>query len=117
MATNLVSLVMQFLTPDMIGKIATALGIGRGDAQTAIGAAIPALLAGLTGVATRPDEAQSLVGAIKQQSGVLDNFANVIGGAGRSSLIDKGTGLLSSLLGSEDQAALSGAVAKFSGIG
>jgi hypothetical protein len=27
MATNLVSLVMQFLTPDMIGRIASALGL------------------------------------------------------------------------------------------
>ena len=29
MATNLVSLVMQFLTPEMIGRVATALGLDR----------------------------------------------------------------------------------------
>jgi hypothetical protein len=44
-AINLVSLVMQFLTPDMIGRIATALGLDRNVAQTAIGALVPALLA------------------------------------------------------------------------
>ena len=41
MATNLVSAVMQFLTPDMIAKIASALGIDRSIAQKAIGGAVP----------------------------------------------------------------------------
>ena len=41
MATNLVSLIMQFLTPDMIGRIASALGLDRTNTQTAIGAAVP----------------------------------------------------------------------------
>ena len=49
MATNLVSAVMQFLTPDMIAKIASALGIDRSIAQKAIGGAVPALLSALTG--------------------------------------------------------------------
>ena len=44
MAINLVSLVMQFLTPDMIGRIASALGLDRNNTQTAIGAAVPGLL-------------------------------------------------------------------------
>jgi hypothetical protein len=34
MAINLVSLVMQFLTPDMIGRIASALGLDRNNTQT-----------------------------------------------------------------------------------
>jgi hypothetical protein len=48
MAINLVSLIMQFLTPDMIGRIASALGLDRNNTQTAIGAAVPGLLAGLS---------------------------------------------------------------------
>jgi hypothetical protein len=44
MAVNLVSLIMQFLTPDMIGRIASALGLDRTNTQTAIGAAIPGWL-------------------------------------------------------------------------
>jgi hypothetical protein len=40
MALNLVSLIMQFLTPDMIGRIASALGLDRSNTQTAIGAAV-----------------------------------------------------------------------------
>jgi hypothetical protein len=53
-AVNLVSLVMQFLTPDMIGRIATALGLDRNLVQTAINAAVPGMLAGLTGVSAQP---------------------------------------------------------------
>ena len=45
MATNLVSLVMQFLTPDMVGRIATALGLDRNKVQSAISGAVPGLLA------------------------------------------------------------------------
>ena len=116
MATNLVSLVMQFLTPDVIGRIATALGLDRNFLQSAISAAVPAVLAGLSGAAEKPGGAEKLVDAVKQQSGVLDNFAKTIGSGGQSSLIDTGSRLLTSLLGGPDQSALAGALAKFSGL-
>jgi len=60
MATNLVSLVMQFLTPEIIGRVATALGLDRTLVQSAINAAVPGLLAGLGGVATQPVGRKSL---------------------------------------------------------
>jgi len=116
MATNLVSLIMQFLTPDVIGRIAGALGLDRNFLQSAISAAVPALLAGLSSAAEKPGGAAKLVDAVKQQSGVLDNFAKTIGSGGQSSLIDTGSRLLTSLLGGPDQSALAGAVAKFSGL-
>src|SRR5262249_41339708 len=117
MATNLVSLIMQFLTPDMIGRIASALGLDRTNTQTAIGAAVPGLLAGLCGVATQPGGAQKLVEAARQQTGALGGFANMIGASGQSSLIEKGSQILSSLLGGRDQTALAGAVGKYAGLG
>jgi hypothetical protein len=63
MATNLVTLVMEFLTPEMIGRVATALGLDRTLVQSAIGAAVPGLLAGFSRVATQPGGAQKLVEA------------------------------------------------------
>jgi hypothetical protein len=117
MATNLVSLVMQFLTPDMIGRIASALGLDRTSAQTAIGAGVPGLLAGLCGVAAQPGGAQKLVDAARQQTSALGNFASMIGGANRSSLIEKGSQMLSSLLGGREQTALADAVGKYAGLG
>jgi Bacterial protein of unknown function (DUF937) len=113
---NLVSLVMQFLTPDLIGRIATALGLDRNMVQSAINAAVPALLAAFTGAAAKPGGAQNLVDSIKQQSGVLDSFTKTISSGTQSSLIDSGSRLLTSLLGGQDQSALAGAVAKFSGL-
>ena len=117
MATNLVSLIMQFLTPDIIARIAATLGLGRTETQTGISAAVPALLAAFSGVADKPGGSQILTDAIKNQSGVLDNIMSMVGGGSPSSLVDRGSHLLSSLLGSQDQSALASAVGKFAGIG
>ena len=66
MATNLVSLVMQFLTPDMIGRIATALGFDRNKVQSAIDAAVPGMLAAFNDVSTQPGGAQKLADTARQ---------------------------------------------------
>jgi hypothetical protein len=87
------------------------------NAQTAISAAVPALLAGFSGVAVQSGGAQKLVDAVKQQTGTLSNFANMVGKQGQTSLIEKGTQMLTSLLGGQDQTALAGAVGKFAGLG
>jgi hypothetical protein len=117
MSTNLVSYVMQYLTPDMVGRMAAALGLNRSDAQSGVSAAVPALLAALTGLADKPGGAQSLVNTIKQQSGIADNFASMIGGSNQASFIDRGSSLLTSLLGSQDASSLAGAVGRFAGLG
>jgi len=117
MANNLVSLVMQFLTPDMIARIAAALGLDRNSTQTAIGAAVPALLAALAGAAAKPGGPQRMVDAVKQQSGALDSFADMLGGSNQASSADRGSQVLSSLLGGDGQSALAGAVTKFAGLG
>jgi hypothetical protein len=116
MATNLVSLVMQFLTPDMIGRIATTLGFDRNKVQSAIGGAVPALLAAFNDVATQPGGAQKLTDAARQQTGSLGNLARALTAGEPSSLIDKGSQLLSLLVSGQNQNALTGAIAKFTGL-
>ena len=74
MATNLVSVVMQFLTPDMIAKIASVLGLDRNVAQKAIAGAIPALLASLADVASTPNGARQLTNTLTQQSDSLESL-------------------------------------------
>ena len=118
MATNLVSSIMQFLTPDLIAKIASLLGLDRSAAQKAIGASIPAILASFTSLASSPDGARRLSSALAQQpAGTLDQFKNAIGGADQKNLTEAGTGLLSGLLGSGGLNALAGAVGDFAGTG
>ena len=79
MATNLISLVMKFLTPDMVGRIASALGLDRNDASSAIEAGVPALLAALTGVAAKPGGPQKLADAAKQEINTLDKLPGMVG--------------------------------------
>jgi Bacterial protein of unknown function (DUF937) len=117
MSTNLVSLVMQFVTPDMIARIAAALGLDRSMAQKAIGASVPALLAALAGVATKPDGARQLSNALtEQQPGMFDRLINALGGSGQKAAVESGSSLLSNLLGSGTVNALSSAVGSYTGL-
>ena len=85
---------MQFLTPEMIGRVGTALGLDRNLVQSAIGAAVPGLLAGFSGVATQPGGAQKIVEAAKQETGTLGKFADMLGGGSQSTFIERGSQLL-----------------------
>jgi hypothetical protein len=118
MATNLLSLVMQFLTPDTIARIASTLGLDGAVAQKAIGASVPALLAGFVGLASKPDGARQLSNTLAQQPpGGLDDVRNAIGGSGQKALVDNGSGILSTLLGGGVMNGLVGGVGKFAGVG
>ena len=117
MAENLVALVTRFLTPDMMARIASALGLDSSAAQKAIGGSIPAILAGIAGVASKPGGPRQLSNAVAQQSpGVLDNLMNVVGGAGQKAFVDGGANMLSSLLGGDTMNALANGIGKFAGI-
>jgi len=117
MASNLVSLVMQLLTPDMVGRIATAFGFDRNKVQSAISSAVPALLAAFNDVAAQPGGAQKLADAARQQTGSVESLASVLAAGGQSSLVDKGSQLLSSLVSGQNQKTLIGAIAKSTGLG
>jgi hypothetical protein len=114
---NLVSLVMEFLTPELIARISSVLGIDQNKTEAAIKAAVPALLAGLAGLSSKPGGSQKLLDAVNQQSGGLDTLARMLGGSKTSSLANQGSQLLSSLLGSGAQSDLAAAMTKFAGLG
>ena len=117
MATNLVSVVMQLLTPDMIAKIASALGLDRSLAQKAIGGAIPALLASLADFASTPNGARQLTNTLNQQSGSLENLKDLMGGSGQNSLAETGSNMLSGLFGGGTLDTMAQTIGKFAGIG
>src|SRR6476659_1245211 len=117
MAANLISLVMQFLTPDMIAKIASVLGIDRNVAQKAIGGAIPALLAGLADVTATPQGARQLSSSLaQQQPGSLDILKSLIGGSGQNNLAETGSNMLSGLFGGGALDTIAQSIGKFAGI-
>jgi hypothetical protein len=123
MATNLISLVTQLLTPDVIAKMASALGLDRTIAQKAIGAVIPALLACLGNAVSKPGGERQLGNAIAQQpGGALDGLIKIITGSGQKSLaeqkslVESGSSLLSGLLGGSTQDSLTRAIGRYAGI-
>jgi hypothetical protein len=117
MATNLVSVVMQFLTPDMIAKIASVLGLDRNVAQKTIAGAIPALLASLADVASTPNGTRQLNNTLTQQSDSLESLRNLVGGAGQNLVADTGTNMLSGLFGGGTLDTMAQTIGKFAGIG
>jgi Bacterial protein of unknown function (DUF937) len=117
MATNLVSSIMQVLTPDLIAKIARTLGIEPDVAQKVAGAAVPAILASFAGIAAKPAGAQRLSDTLEQQRpDMLSQITNAIGGPNQKDIADTGYGLLSTLLGGGGSNGLASAVSNFSGV-
>ena len=116
--TNIVSLITQFITPEMVGRVSTALGIDRATLQKAIGAGVPGILAALTSLVARPAGALTIENAVnEQQPGLLSSIGNMLGTPQQSSMLDQGLGSLSSLLGGNMTSALTGALARYAGIG
>jgi Bacterial protein of unknown function (DUF937) len=116
MPTNLVSLIMQFLTPDVINRIASAVGLDRNTTDQASSALVPAMLGGLTKLAGTSDGARRLFDVVsKQPPGLLDSMAGMIGGSGQKTLMENGLSMVSSLLGGSATQTLASAVSRFSG--
>ncbi len=115
MAANLFSTVMQFLTPDLVAKIASALGVDRSLAQRAIGGAVPTLLAGLADVAATPSGARQLSNAVAQQPGPFDGLTTLLE-AGDQSATSAGSNMLAGLFGGGAFDTLAATIGKFAGL-
>jgi Bacterial protein of unknown function (DUF937) len=116
-AANLVSVVMQFLTPDMIAKIASALGLDRTVAQKAVGGAVPALLSSLADLASAPNGVRQLGNMLaQQQPGSLESLKSLIGGPGQNNLAETGSSMLSGLFGGGTLDTMAQTIGKFAGM-
>ncbi len=117
MRTNLVSIAMQYLTPEMIGRIASALNIDRRTISQAVSAAIPALIGSFAGAASRPRGAATLDAAVRDQDhGILDSFSDMLEGGSQQDLIQKGSNVLQTILGTSTIPSLASAIGKFAGM-
>ncbi|HWX60693.1 DUF937 domain-containing protein [Bradyrhizobium sp.] len=115
MAANLTSVVMQFLTPEVIEQIASFLRIDKAATQKAAGGAVPSLLAGLADlVETSAGSGQLSKLLSQQQAGSpLDLLRN----AGPEGLAASGSNMMSALFGGRAMDAMAQAIGKFAGIG
>jgi hypothetical protein len=115
MAINLVSLVSQFLTPQLVGGLARALGINEAVAQKLVTAAVPAILASLGTAAAAPGGAQKVSDAVSMSDpDILTKLTGAITG-GNTRFLNEGGTLLSGLLGGGGLSSLTGALSQFSG--
>jgi Bacterial protein of unknown function (DUF937) len=115
MAINLVSLVSQFLTPQLIGGLARALGINEAVAQKLAAAAIPAILASLGTAAAAPGGAQKVSDAVSMSDpDILTKLSGAVT-SGNTRFLNEGGTLLSGLLGGGGLSSLTGALSQFSG--
>jgi len=115
---NLVSLISQFITPDMLGRIASSFGIDRAAVQKAVGAGIPGILAALISTVSKPGGAARVENAIDQQEpGLLATAARMMGTPQQATVAEEGLGALSSLLGGNTTATLATALNRYAGIG
>src|SRR5258708_26923891 len=115
MAINLVSLVSQFLTPQLVGGLARALGINEAVAQKLVAAAVPAILASLGTAAAAPGGAQKVSDAVSMSDpDILTKLTGAVTG-GNTRFLNEGGTLLSGLLGGGGLSSLTGALSQFSG--
>ena len=115
MAINLVSLVQQFLTPQMVSSLARAVGVNEAVAQKLVAAALPAILAALATVAAAPEGAQKVSDAISNSDpDLLTKLSGAVAG-GNTQLLGEGANLLSGLLGGGGLASLAAALSQHAG--
>jgi Bacterial protein of unknown function (DUF937) len=115
MALNLVSLVSQFLTPQLVGSLARALGVNEAIAQKLVAAAIPTILATFATTAAAPGGAQKVVDAVSNSDpDLLTKLAGALGG-GNVRALSEGATLLGGMLGGSGLSSIVGALSQYSG--
>jgi hypothetical protein len=114
---NLVELIQNQITDSVGDKLSSLVGGTEAQTRSAVGAAVPGLLAAMSGLATQggtgADQLASLLnrfdsGPLRSITGLLQNDPEQ--GA------QQGSGILGSLLGGGVLGSLSGAIARFTGL-
>jgi hypothetical protein len=118
MAQNLIDLLERLLgSNDVLSRIGALIGLSPEKAKGVIGAAVPAILAGLVGAAQKPEGRNRLAALVEDQdTGLLDDVGRALSGGREQSLIDSGQGMLSSLFGQSQLDGLAGAVGRSTGL-
>jgi hypothetical protein len=113
---NLVEEIKNYLSGEVLHRLSGLVGAEQNATRSAIGAAVPALLSGLSQVASSGG-AQKLVSALGHfDAGSLGNLGHMLSEQ-PNSLLEQGSGLLNSLLGGNLVSGIASAVSRFTGMG
>ena len=118
MAQNLIDLLERLLgSNDVLSRLGALIGLSPENTKGVVGAAVPAILAALVGLAQRPEGRDRLAAAVQSQdTSMLDNLAGALSGGREQSLAESGRSLLSSLFGAGKLDGLASAIGRSSGI-
>jgi hypothetical protein len=118
---NLVKIILDLLfNGDVLGKLSSLLGIDNDSTKKAASAAVPALLSGLAGMASSEDGVHKLASTLNNLDtgstlGTVSSLARMLSGD-TSSVVNKGSNLISSLFGDSLVSSIAGSVGRFAGI-
>jgi hypothetical protein len=113
MSIDLNRLVSQYLTPQLVGQIASTAGVDPDAAQKLVSGATPAVLASL---AAAPGGAQKLADAVSNADpDLLAKLTSALG-AGQLPLLDEGAKALGGLIGADRLTALANALGQHADI-
>ena len=115
---NLIDIVKGLIGDDLIHKLSSLIGESSDRTHTAVNAALPALLAGLSNVASSgADGARKLTSALETPGlGDLNRYTNMLG-TNQESILQKGTALLNTLFGEGKITATIRALSSYLGLG
>jgi hypothetical protein len=114
---NLVDLVKDQLTSQVLGSLGNLIGTNESQTRSATAAAVPALLGGLSSLASTQNGASQLASALGGLDlGALGNLAGLLGGSNASRVADQGGSLLSSLFGTSASGKMVETLAGFLGM-
>ena len=117
MSFNLVELVTSQFGGPALGQLGALLGEDNSKTESALSAAVPGLLNGITGSA-QADGGASLFNAINDQDdSFLDNIGGLLTGSDSGNFMQQGSGILGSLLGNGAMGGLASAISAFTGVG
>ncbi len=119
MSFNLIDLVKDQLSDQVMKSIGGVIGGNDSQNTLAVNSALPGLLSSLTnfGEASPANADLMFKGIEKQDDSILDSLGDLLGGGKQNSLIENGGNVLSSLLGGGGLASLVGSISGFSGAG
>lgn len=116
MSFNVIDLVTDQLKGPLLDQMTNVLGADGGNASDGLRAAVPSLLSGLTGAAQVPGGADKLFNAVQgQDDGLLGNLGSMLG-SDSGSVVNSGSNILGSLLGSGALGSLGSVLGKFTGM-
>ena len=103
MSSNLLELINENITGDVVSRLAEFLGESSNNTSSALSSAIPSILAGLVNKSADTQGASTILSLLNQGSdvsGILNNLVTAFsGGEGTNKLLAVGAKLLNSIFG------------------